>query len=132
MKKAMGLILVFMLTLGLFGCNRVLLSPNAEGKVIYNYDGISFEDDLTDEEVQAVVQVLEGKERDTGFLQGIPSCGFDTEIAIIIGGRKFALACDGCGTVQDLGALGYIHISGAEQDILEKIFTSRGGEFPCI
>ena len=52
------------------------------------------------------------------------------KIAIIVDGKTFMLACDKCGTVQC--GMRFIHLSDAERDVLERIFTSRGGEFPCV
>lgn len=131
MKKIVVMVLVFLALLHLGGYSRVVIGFASSGIVVYDYDGISFEEKLTEEEVNAVKRVLNGKAIDPSFL-GTPACGFNYDIAIIIDGRRFALACDSCGTVQDFGSLGYIHISDEEQDVLEEIFTSRGGEFPCI
>lgn len=131
MKKIVAMVLIFLVLLHLGGCSRVMLGSVSSGTVVYDYDGISFEEKLTEEEVVAVKKVLNGKAIDPSFLS-TPACGFNYDIAIIIDGRRFALACDDCGTVQDYGSLGYIHISDAERDVLEEIFTSRGGEFPCI
>lgn len=131
MKRIAVVLLVLVLVMGMTGCIPVLLSSKASGTVIYDRYGISFAEELTEEEVKAVATVLHGKRVDPSFM-GKPSCGFDYNVAIIIGGRRFGLALDGCGTVVNYSSLGYIHISAEEQDVLEEIFTSRGGEFPCI
>lgn len=130
-KKILILVLILILLLHLGGCSRVMIGSVNSGTVVYNFDGVSFEEKLTEEEVKAVKKVLNGKQIDPSLL-GTPSCGFDYNVAIIIDGRRFALACDDCGTVQDYGSMGYIHISNEEREVLEEIFTSRGGEFPCI
>ena len=134
MKKILILIMALFLLLFLLrtaGCSRLRVGVGGSGKVVYEYNGVSFEDDLSQEEVDAVIAVLNGKMIDPG-LGGVPSCGFGYDIAVVIDGRRFALACDGCGTVQDFETLGYIHISDAERQVLEQIFTSRGGKFPCV
>lgn len=126
-----------MLVLSLFvlsalaGCGTISVDSDAEGAVIYDKYGVSFEDVLTAEEVKAVAAVLDGKSSES-FLSGVPSCGFDSNVAIVIDGHRFMLACDKCGTVQDGRTLRYIHISNEEREVLEDIFTSRGGKFPCI
>lgn len=132
MKKISVLAFVLVLLISLAGCLAVSIPEDAEGKVVYDINGIFFEDDLTAEEVAAVAKVLNGKAQDSPILSGTPSCGFDRNVAIIINGTRYALACDKCGTVQNCSTLAYIHLSDAEREILEEIFTSRGGIFPCI
>lgn len=109
------------------------------GKVVYKYEyaGVEFEDDLTSEEVAAVQDIVRGKARHT-MLISMPSCGWSWDIAIIINGTRYVLARDTCGTVfigselLPIGTFFYIDISNEEQDVLEEIFTSRGGIFPAI
>lgn len=112
----------------------VRIAPDAEGSVVYinEYTGVSFEDELTAEETDAVVKVLNGKAQYSGFLTGIPSCGFDGDIAIIIDGVRYAVARDTCGTLQVCHTLHYIDISNEEVAVLHEIFEKRGGTFPCI
>ena len=132
MKKIAVLAFVLVLLISLAGCLAVSIPEDAEGKVVYDINGIFFEDYLTAEEVAAVVKVLDGKSQNASIFSGAPSCGFDRNVAIIINGTRYALACDKCGTVQNCSTLAYIHLSDAEREILEEIFTSRGGKFPCI
>ena len=79
-------------------------------------------------DVDAVVEILDGKIETPDN----PSCGFSEDISITIGGNTFALACDRCGIVKNCTTGKYISISDAERDILEKLFTGRGGKFPCV
>lgn len=132
MKRISAIILVIVLALSMAGCSRLSLSEEAKGQVVYAYEEISFADELTASEVQAVITILDGKKQYSGFVTGVPSCGFDDDIAIIIDGERFALACDDCGTLQNCNNRLFIDISDEERAILESIFTSRGGTFPCI
>lgn len=132
LKKLFCVILICLIVVALVRCSRVSLDDVDSGTVTYNYNGISFTENLTAEEVKAVVEILDGKKQYSGFLNGIPSCGFDPDIAIIIDGTRYALACDKCGTLQNCTTLRYIDISDEEREVLEQIFTSRGGTFPCI
>lgn len=114
------------------GCSKVSVGENPFCKVVYQYDNISFSDELTAEEVSAVAQILDGKVK-TQYLLSTPSCGFDNNIAIVINGTHYALACDKCATLKVCGAANtYIEITQEERDILEAIFTARGGKFPCV
>lgn len=130
MKKCIVVLLLLALTLT--GCSRISVRIEAGGTVTYSYGGVSFSEELTEAEVRSAASVLDGKPIDNGVTDGIPSCPFRSDIAIILGGRMLLLACDDCGTVWDERTGGYIHISEAEREILEKLFTSRGGTFPCI
>ena len=132
MKKLVCSLLVVILMVSMVGCSTVRMKRNPTGKVVYDCNGISFEDDLTAEELAAVIEILDGKEQKMSLFSGTPSCGFDPNIAIIINGTRYALACDKCGTLQNCSNLCYIDVSDSERLILEEIFTSRGGKFPCI
>ena len=129
MKKWLWILLA---ALFLTGCSRVSLSSTASGEVTYTYGEVSFTESLTADEVKSVVHILDGKQQRSGDVFGVPACGFSEEISITIDGTTFALACDDCGTVKNCKNGTYIFISDEERDILEAIFTSRGGKFPCV
>lgn len=125
---------VVMAALMLAGCSRVSIGDGAEGKVVYYYDaaGVEFSEELTEEELETVISILDGKERKSTSVWGVPSCGFSPEIGFIIDGTTYMMARDTCETLMIYGSMDYIDVSAQEQDMLEAIFTSRGGEFPCI
>lgn len=132
--KKFGLFMTMVLVLlmaSLSGCGAVSVNGDGSGTVIYDKYGVSFEDTLTAAEVKAVAEVLDGKSSEADLF-GEPSCGFDEKVAIVVDGHRFLLACDQCGTVQDGSSRRYIHISDEERQVLEGIFASRGGTFPCI
>ena len=132
MKKLLCVLLTAILLMSLTGCSTIRIKSNAVGKVVYHYNGVSFEDDLTAEELAAAIKILNGKEQKMSLFSGIPSCSFNPDVAIIIDGTRYALACDKCGTLQNCSNLCYIDVSETERQVLEEIFTSRGGKFPCI
>ena len=107
---------------------QVHMKDPKQGTVTYTYGDISFTEKMTAEELAAVARILDGKVY--AMELGVPSCGFNEKIAIIVDGKAFMLACDKCGTVQC--GMRFIHLSDAEREILESIFTSRGGSFPCV
>ena len=90
---------------------------------------VTFTEELTEEETAAIIEILDGK---VSYYSPMPSCGFNDDIAIIIGGVKFAIGCDGCGSIQNRNNLQFIDISNEERDIIDEMFTSRGATFPCI
>lgn len=150
MKKRYVLIPIALLLLLLFiwvswaGLWTVSFIGTPNATIVYDYtvyekgaDGepiprrITFEEELTEAETNAVVKILEGKNYDFYF-GSTPSCGFDQNIAIIVNGVRFAIACDSCGTLLSYRNLQYVEISNEERAVLEELFTSRGGKFPCI
>ncbi len=131
MKKKLFMLAV--LLLGLYILTHLHFTlPGKTGYVTYRYGDISFAEELTAEEVRAVSQALNGKFKQDMYLFGVPACGFDGDISITVGDTTYLLACDSCGTVAIEGTRYYMDISDTERDILEEIFTSRGGEFPCL
>lgn len=110
----------------------VRLGSNMTGIVTYCYGGITFEEPLTQEQLTAVLQIIDGKKMSPQSITGIPNCPFSEDIAIILGERRFLLACDTCDIMQDGETKRYFEISESERQTLEAIFTAHGGTFPCI
>ena len=129
-KKSVFLVLVLVLLLAVIYVNRnTLRIGNPDYAVLtYSYEDIYIWEELYGGDVDAVVKILDGKIETPDN----PSCGFSEDISITIGGNTFALACDHCGIVKNCTTGKYISISDAERDILEKLFTGRGGKFPCV
>lgn len=132
MRKLFCLALALLCVFSAAGCSKVSVSVSASAKVIYECNGVSFSETLTEQETAAVAEILNGKSK-VIYWGSTPSCGFDEKVAIEIGGTRYALACDKCPTLKVCGTLvTYIEISQSERDVLEAIFTSRGGKFPCV
>lgn len=113
-------------------CSKVSVSENTSCKVVYQYGDISFSEVLTTEESSAVAQILDGKVK-TRYWGSTPSCGYDRNIAIEVNGIRYALACDKCATLKVCGSFNtYIELTQEERNILEVIFSARGGKFPCV
>ena len=129
MHKCLCLILLLIL---LTGCGRVSVSGDPSCRVIYQYGDISFSETLTAEEASAVARILNGKVI-TRYWFSTPSCGFDRNIALEVNGVRYAIACDQCATLMVCGTINsYIELTREERDVLEAIFTARGGKFPCV
>lgn len=100
-----------------------------EATLIYKIYGISIEDTLTEEETERFRKILWGKRSYSGFLEGIPSCGFAEDVAIVLDGERYHVACDLCGTLMVNGR--YIDVSSDEAKLIYELFEKRGGKFPC-
>lgn len=127
-KKTIILVLILLAALLIYHSFALHLDRNGEGTITYSYGDSQFTDTLSEEEVKAVVRVLSGKIP----YSDNPSCGYTEKISITIDGVTFALACDGCENVKNCETGQYINISQRQRDVLEAMFTSRGGIFPCV
>lgn len=100
------------------------------GRIIYqvDYDEVNFEEDLTEEEMTAVLRILRRNriKIPIGYTYG---CMWEWGVAIVIDNVRYMLATDACGTIF-VGGWGIIDISLEERAVLEAMFTSRGATFP--
>jgi hypothetical protein len=138
-KKGNLLIVIFVLLLTAallviyaLSFQRVRLEPDSSGRVIYSCNGISFDKPLSGAQMAQVRQIIDGKKMAPQGITGVPSCPFSENIALVLGERRFYLACDTCGILQDGETKRYFKISDAERRTLEEIFDAYGGRFPCM
>jgi len=100
------------------------------GKIVYQveYDEVSFEEELTEEEMAAVLRILRSNRTKIpiGYTSG---CMWEWDVAFIIDNTRYRLATDGCGTIF-VGNYGLMDISLEERAVLEAMFISRGATFP--
>lgn len=127
-KKTIPIILVLLVVFFCVRGNTVRLGNPDCGVITYSYGVIYIWEELYGKDVDDVAAILNGKRE----YRDNPACCFSEDISITIGKYTFALACDSCGVVKDCATGKYIFISDAERDVLENLFTSRGGKFPCV
>ena len=77
MKKNRWVIGVICAAIAFVACGVGIFSILTQPRIIYKYEyaSVSFEETLTEEEEQAIAQILEGKQRKSMITHGIPSCG---------------------------------------------------------
>ncbi len=131
MKRIFAVVLVFAMVLSLCGCGRTSLNKNAEVTLTFIYLDEDIKVTLQEEEAKRVKDILDRNFYDPPF-SGVPSCGFDKDISLKVGSRVFAIACDTCNYVQDLGNLRYFSISEDNMEYIHALFEKYGGRFPCI
>lgn len=130
MKRWLAILLILTLALLLFGC-RTMVNKNAEVTLIFIYESENIQVTLTDEEAAKVTQILDGNAYDPSVLIGFPSCGFNENVAIKVGDRRFAIACDTCNCVLDLGNGLFFDVSKEDISYIHSLFERYGGYFPC-
>jgi hypothetical protein len=130
MKKKIFIAVLSLILLISFFANRnvICLDGACYGILVYSYGDIYIWEELYGKDVDDLLSILNGKREHTDH----PACGFSEDISITISGNTFALACDSCGVVKNCTTGKYVYISDTERDVLEAMFTSRGGKFPCV
>ena len=131
MKRFFAVLMVLVVLVSICGCTKTSVKKNADVTLsfVYGEDNISVT--LEDDEAKKVIDILNGNNYDP-ISSGVPSCGFDKNISLKIGGRTFAIACDTCNCIQDLGNLRYFDISKEDMEYIHSLFEKNGGYFPCI
>ena len=129
MKKVLCILLSILLLVGCTGCAAVISHPSGTAvRICYDRENISFDSELSQEEANAVLSVLNGKRRDLDMTATGAGCGFGREQAFIIDGSVYCLAQDMCGVLWEEGTENYYIVSTQEREQLEKIFKTHGAE----
>ena len=132
MKQLLTIVLVLALMLPLCGCAQTNVSKSASVTLKFIHGEANITATLTDEEAAKVVDIMDGKRYDPFDPLLVPACGYDPDISLQVNSRVFAIACDTCNSVQDLGNLRYFDIPEADMDYIHSLFEKYGGYFPCI
>ena len=109
------------------GCTPIYHSLFASGRVMYDRQGVTFDEELTAEEVAVVVSILNGKVTESIFPMEY-ACGYGEAQAIRIGVTTYYLAQDDCNCIQNGFNGKYYVLSNGEREILEQIFKAHGAE----
>ena len=128
MKRMILFVLCFCLSLLLCSCTKVSVKENAPVYLVYNYNDVSVNTQLSEDQAQKILHILDKKR----LFSDDPSCGFNEEISFKIEGKTYAPACDDCGLIKECSSGKYMNISKTERDIVEEIFLAYGGHFPCV
>ena len=131
MKKVFAVLMILVLLISICGCSKTSVSNNADVTLSFVYGDDNIHVTLEDDEAEKVIDILNGNDYNPIF-SGVPSCGFDKNISLQVSGRTFAIACDTCNCIQDLGNLRYFDISQEDMEYIHSLFIKYGGYFPCI
>ena len=131
MKRFFAVLMVLVVLVSICGCTKTSVNKNADVTLSFVYGDDNIRVTLEDDEAEKVIDILNGNDYNP-FSSGAPSCGFDKNISLKIGGRTFAIACDTCNTVQDLDNLRYFNIPNEDMEYIHSLFEKYGGYFPCV
>ena len=129
MKKVACILLAILLLLGYTSCYAVISYPAGTGvRICYDREDISFDSELSQEEANIVLSILNGKRRDLDMTVTGAGCGFGREQSFIINGITYCLAQDDCGVIWEEGTKNYYCISNQEMKQLKEIFKAHGAK----
>ncbi len=129
MKKVLCVLLVILLLIGCVGCAAVISHPSGTAvQICFNRENVSFDLELSQEEANIVLSVLNGKQHDLDMTVTGAGCGFGREQSFIIGNSVYCLAQDSCDVIWEEGTNNYYVLSSEETKQLRKIFRTHGGK----
>ena len=131
MKRFFAVLMILVLLISICGCSKTSVSNNADVTLSFVYGDDNIRVTLEDDEAEKVIDILNGNDYNP-ISSVVPSCGFDKNISLQVSGRTFAIACDTCNTVQDLGNLRYFNIPNEDMEYIHSLFEKYGGYFPCV
>lgn len=129
MKKVLCILLSILLLMMCMGCAAVISHPSGTAvRICYDRENVSFDLELSQEEANVVLSVLNGKRRDLDLAVTGAACGFGREQAFIINGSVYCLAQDMCEVLWEEGTENYYIVSTQEREQLEEIFIAHGAK----
>ena len=131
MKRTFVILMILTLMFSMCACYQTSISKNADVTLTFICGDANISVLLEDGAAKKVIDILD-QNKYTPILSGVPSCGFDKNVSLKVGNRVFAIACDTCNCIQDLGNMRYFDIPQADMDYIHSLFEEHGGYFPCI
>ena len=125
-------LLILVIVLTLFTCTKTRIRANQDVTLVFIYGEKNINVVLPEDEAAKVIEILNGNSYDLSFWAGYPSCGFSQNVALKVGNRNFAIACDTCNCVRDGLTLMCFDIPKEDMAYIHSLFEKYGGYFPCI
>ena len=122
-----SLLLVTLMIFSFASCSKVEL---AEGEIVavFRYGDMDITQVLSDEDSETVRTIFEGK----SMFSDSPSCGFSENVALVVAGDTYCIACDDCGIVYNVKGNKYFNLSDNENKALRELLGEYGFSFSCI
>ncbi len=131
MKRLFLILIVAAFMFSICGCSSTHLNTSADVTLTFIFGEENICVTLEADEAKNVIRILNGRSY-SSIASGMPSCGFNPNVSLSVGGRSFAIACDTCNCVQDLSNLRFFDISQEDVEYIHSLFEKYGGYFPCI
>ncbi|MBQ2445561.1 MAG: hypothetical protein II272_03880 [Oscillospiraceae bacterium] len=131
MKRLLVIFVILFLMVAVCGCSKTSVREDADVTLTFICGDKDISVTLEDSEAEKVVDILNGNDY-APVSSGLRSCGFDKNVSLKVGGHVFAIACDMCNNIQDLGNLRYFSVTQEDMEYIRSLFEKHGGYFPCI
>jgi hypothetical protein len=122
-----SLLLIALMIFSLSACYKVEIE-SGEIVAVFRYGDADITKPLSDEDSEIVKEIFNGKNLYTDS----PSCGFSENVALIIDGAAYCVACDDCGKIYNIEKDKYFNLSDKENEILRSLLCEYGFTFPCV
>jgi len=126
MKRITGLFLLTIMIVLMCSCAKTEVKGTT-ATLYYTCEGKNVRAVMTDDEADTVIKMFNGK----SFFSDTPACSFGPECTILIGGKFYHIAKDGCPLIKDDENGKYFKISDKECTSLHNILEKYGATFPC-
>lgn len=128
MKKLLCVMLAVNILLAFTGCATIRHEKDTSVKLYMVRDSITVTEELTGEEAEVILDILNGKKAYGNFLSTRWSCPFGFELAIRIDETVYLIAQDDCNVIWQEKSTNVYRISAEEKETLEQIFLAHGSE----
>ncbi len=129
MKKVSCILLSILLLMVCTGCGAVISHSSGNSvQICYDRENVSFDLELSQEEANVVLSILNGKRCDLDMTVTGAGCGFGREQSFIIDGSVYCLGQDDCGVIWEEGTKNYYVVSQQELEQLQEIFKAHGAK----
>lgn len=118
------LIVAFMVSLSACSIGKI---GNGEIVAVFKYGDASIEEPLSAADRETVKEIFEGK----SLSLGSSSCGFNEDVALLIDGNPYCIACDMCGVIYVKNQYQHFLLSDEENETLRNLLITYGFHFPC-
>ena len=124
-----SLLLIALMIFSLSSCSKVEIEAG-EIVAVFRYGDADITKRLSDEDSEIVKEIFNGKNLYTDS----PSCGFSENVALIIDGAPYCVACDDCGKIYNIEKEKdkYFNLSDKENEMLRSLLCEYGFTFPCV
>lgn len=129
MKKVSCILLSLLLLMGCTGCAAVIShSSGTTVRICYDRENVSFDLELSQEEANVVLSIINGKRRDSDMTLTGAGCGFGREQSFVIDSSVYCIGQDDCGVIWEEGTNNYFVVSQQELEQLKEIFKAHGAK----
>ncbi len=122
-----SLLLLAVMIVSFSSCAKVEIAKG-EMLAVFQYGDTDIKKPLYEEDSEFVRKIFNGKT----MVSDNTSCGFSENVALIIDGNTYCIACDSCGTIYHVEEDKYFHLSDKETENLHNLLHEYGFQFPCV